>query len=259
MGRRRRLVLDTVAALVLVSLLASGTAAAATPGRIAETVGSATEIPYVGFDVSWPNCDQTLPSGRDFAVVGVTGGHPFSTNPCLARQFAVARGTGLAELYMNITAPNGATAGLGRTGPAGTCRPTMYWCRSYNYGYRAAAAAWSYAVRQLGSAGAHAPRWWLDVEFSPRWSSSPSVNAAAVAGALRYLESRRVRVGVYSTSYQWRTIVGPYRPRVAVWYATAHTSTSLALQHCGAAYGFTGGPVKIVQYTPGGLDADTLC
>lgn len=249
-----RLLRAGFAGLVLISLFA------AVPGVATATdtsVGHATAIPYLGFDVSWPNCNQRLPGGRDFAVVGVTGGRAFTTNPCLASQFVIAKRTGLAELYMNIGTPAGASAGRGRTGPAGTCSTTQLWCRSYNYGYNAARAAWSTAVSRLGS-GAYAPRWWLDVELNGNWTRSTSVNAAAIAGALRYL-SPRVRVGVYSTSYQWRTIAGTYRPRVAVWYATVHTSAQLALQHCSAAYSFTGGPVKIVQYTSGSVDADTLC
>ena len=255
MRTSRRLLRAGLTGLVLLSLfVAVPSVATATDTG----VGHATAIPYLGFDVSWPNCAQRLPGGRDFAVVGVTGGRAFTTNPCLASQFPVAKRTGLAELYMNIGILAGASAGMGRTGPRGICSTTQLWCRSYNYGYNAARAAWSYAVSRLGS-GAYAPRWWLDVELNGNWSTrSTSVNAAAIAGALRFL-SGKVRVGVYSTSYQWRTIAGSYRPRVAVWYATVHTTASLALHHCAASYGFTGGPVKIVQYTWGSVDADVLC
>ena len=211
----------------------------------------------MGYDVSWPNCGASAPS-REFAIVGVTGGHPFSANPCLAGEFAVARRGRSAQLYMNITAPNGNTVGMGRTGPAGTCSTVAVLCRAYNYGFNAARAAFLYAVRRVGSVAEHTG-WWLDVEFSARWSRSTFVNARSIAGALAFLRAHGLAAGIYSTSYQWRHIAGSYHPGVPVWYATAYGTPSGARVHCTASSGFTGGPVRLVQYTPAGLDADTIC
>ena len=211
----------------------------------------------MGYDVSWPNCGVSAPA-RQFAIVGVTGGHPFSTNPCLAVEFAAARRGRSAQLYMNITAPNGNTVGMGRSGPAGTCSPVAVLCRAYNYGFNAARAAFLYAVRRLGPVAEHTG-WWLDVEFTVRWSRSTSVNARSIAGALAFLRTRGLGAGIYSTSYQWRHIAGAYHPHVPVWYATAYQTASGARVHCAPSSGFTGGPVRMVQYTPAGLDADTIC
>ena len=46
----------------------------------------------VGYDVSWPQCAQTLPTVLAFAVVGVNGGLATTTNPCLSSQLAWAAG-----------------------------------------------------------------------------------------------------------------------------------------------------------------------
>lgn len=249
MGRAAAWVTAVLAACLLASLFATASPAQASGMYLASR--------SMGYDVSWPNCGMAAPV-RQFAIVGVTGGHPFSTNPCLAGEFAAASRGRSAQLYMNITAPNGATAGMGRSGPAGTCSPVAALCRAYNYGYSAARAAYLYAVRRLGSVAKHTG-WWLDVEFSARWSRSPAVNARSIAGALAFLRAHGLPAGVYSTSYQWQRIAGSYHPHVPVWYATAYRTATRARVHCASASGFTGGPVRMVQYTPAGLDADTTC
>lgn len=241
-------------AVVLAACAIASMSVAASP---AQAGGIYLASRSMGYDVSWPNCGVSAPS-RQFAIVGVTGGHPFSTNPCLAGEFVVARRGRSAQLYMNITAPNGNTVGMGRRGPAGTCSTVGVLCRAYNYGFNAARAAFLYAVRRVGSVAEHTG-WWLDVEFSARWSSSASLNARSIEGALAFLRAHGLTAGIYSTSYQWRHIVGSYHPHVPVWYATAYQTASGARVHCAPSSGFTGGPVRMVQYTPAGLDADTIC
>ncbi len=211
----------------------------------------------IGYDVSWPNCGSRPPA-HQFAVVGVTGGHPFSANPCLAAEFATARRPATTQLYLNITAPVSSHAAMGRTGPAGTCSSVQQLCRAYNYGYNAAREALAYAARRLGDAAVRTT-WWLDVELGFGWSSSTRVNARAIAGALAYIRGRHLAVGVYSTAFQWRTIAGRYRPGSPIWYATVSRSAIAARRHCATASSFTGGPVRMVQYAPGGLDADVTC
>lgn len=211
----------------------------------------------VGYDVSWPNCGSPQPVQR-FAVVGVTGGLPFTANPCLVAEFRAAQRTGVAQLYMNIAATGRTTAGMGRTGPAGACARSAPLCTAYNCGYAAARAAYSLARSRLG-ASAVRTTWWLDVEFGPNWSASPSVNARAVAGALAFLRGRGLPVGIYSTAYQWSRIVGRFRPGVPTWYATVTRSAAAARYACTASRSFTGGIVRMVQFAPGGLDADTVC
>lgn len=241
-----------VVAATLVSMLAA--VASPAPAQAGPTLLASRAV---GYDVSWPNCGTRLPDVR-FGVIGVTGGLPFSTNPCLAAEFTAARRTLSAQLYMNIAAPGGPTAGRGRSGPAGTCSTRQVLCRAYNYGYNAARAAYVYAAHSLGSRATRTA-WWLDVELGMRWSASTSVNARSVAGALAYLRSRHLAVGVYSTTYQWQTLVGTYRPGVPVWYATVNRAAAAARRHCTSGSAFTGGAVRMVQYAPGGLDTDVVC
>jgi hypothetical protein len=249
--RLSRAVRIGLAALALVALLTG-----AIPG-IVQPVAAATPSRYLGFDVSWPNCGRTLPSGTDLAVVGVTGGKPFTKNPCFRAQYLAAHRRGVVRFYLNLNRPRGLVT---LNGGAGHCRTTDWLCRGYNYGWHAASTAWRYAASQIGSAPLHT-RWWLDIETSNTWSSNPRVNARVIAGALAFLRTRRHadRVGIYSTSYQWHRIAGSYRPHVAVWYATVATSASRAAAFCHSRYAFTGGAVKMVQYAPVGIDRDYLC
>src|SRR3954452_20233505 len=99
---------------VLRSLLVSGIAAVAVALGLPATSASAApaDPPTVGYDVSHPQCGQTLPAGQAFGVVGVNGGLPTTANPCLASQLPWAgRSTGAiaaqpeAQLYVNTANP----------------------------------------------------------------------------------------------------------------------------------------------------------
>lgn len=69
------------AVVVLASLtLVGGSAAAAHAGSVP-----------TGYDVSYPQCNQTLPSGQAFGVVAVNEGLGNTTNPCLAAEIAWAQ------------------------------------------------------------------------------------------------------------------------------------------------------------------------
>lgn len=242
--------------LLLAVLGAAALLTGAIPGLVPHA-SAAVPSRYLGFDVSWPNCGKTLPTGTVLAVIGVTGGKPYTKNPCFRAQYVAAHRRGVVRFYMNLNKPRGV---ISLSGPAGHCATTNWTCRGYNYGWHAASAAWRYAASQIGT-GPLRTRWWLDVETSNTWSSSTRVNARVIAGALAFLRTRghADRVGIYSTNYQWRKIAGTYRPRVAVWYATVATSASRAAAYCHSRYRFTGGPVKMVQYAPVHIDRDYLC
>lgn len=66
---------------------------------------------FYGYDVSYPNCAQTLPSDRAFAVVGVNGGIASTVNRCLSDQLSWAKNSsGLTkqpkiQLYVNTGNP----------------------------------------------------------------------------------------------------------------------------------------------------------
>jgi hypothetical protein len=251
-GRRAR-----VGRRVLAGVGAAALLAGLVPASVTASSGTAASSVTGGFDVSWPNCGREFPAGTVLAVVGVTGGKPFTQNPCLRAQYLAARRHGVVRFYLNINKPRGAAS---LTGPLGRCATANWSCRGFNYGWHAAESAWRYAVGQVGTSAVRT-RWWLDVEMTNSWTSSTTVNARVIAGALAYLASRghADRAGVYSTAYQWQRIAGAYRPGVAVWYATVASSARAAGAFCRPRYGFTGGPVKMVQYRPVGIDRDYLC
>jgi hypothetical protein len=250
--RASRLVRLGLAVIGAVALLTG-----AIPGIVPRASAATPASAYIGFDVSWPNCGRSLPTKTVLAVVGVTGGKPYTKNPCFRAQYAEARRHGVVRFYMNLNKPRGE---ITMRGPAGHCNRHNWSCRGYNYGWHAASAAWRYAASQIGTAPLRT-RWWLDVETSNTWSSNTRINARVIAGALAFLRSRghADRVGVYSTNYQWRRIAGSYRPGVAVWYATVAKTAARASVYCHPRYGFTGGPVRMVQYSPVHIDRDYLC
>jgi hypothetical protein len=249
LARRARLALAAAAAAVVLGGIV--------PGFAPRASAAAPESRPIAVDVSWPNCGRALPPTAVLAVVGVTGGRPFTKNPCLRDQYTAARGQGAVRFYLTL---NKARGPVSLRGPAGRCAARDWACRGFNYGWQAARRAWRYAASQVGPAALHT-RWWLDVETTNSWSRNRTVNARVVAGALAFLRSRghADRVGVYSTRYQWARIAGAYRPGVDVWYATAVSSATEAAKFCAAKYGFTGGRVRMVQYAPVRIDRDYLC
>lgn len=251
--------------------------------QTARTVKAAGTYGVTGFDISWPQCGANNPSPSfDVAVVGVTGGHGFSGNPCLAGEFSWGQQATLpSALYVNIDLPS-PTPSQGSSGPAGKCVAADTSCFAYNYGFNNS----QYAVGYAKSQGVDARVWWLDVETNNNWQTraagtyrtarpatpaapvayaySTSMNARAIAGAIDGLVASNKIAGVYSTAYQWNLIAGAYAPQVPIWYATADTVGHAPL-YCDQSNSFTGGPIWMVQYTvapsaPGyGVDGDYAC
>jgi len=191
-----------------------------------------------GNDISWPQCGGAFPTKAGFGIVGVNNGVPFSQNPCLSAewQWALAN-KGAPAYYMNISNP-------------GTTSPS-------SYGASAAAYALNYATTATGASSAANHVWWIDVETANSWSSDQAANAAVVQGALTYLKQHTAKaVGIYSTGYQWGVITGGVHLGAPVWAAGASSAAS-APSMCGT--GFTGQPVKVVQYPAGAYDGDYRC
>jgi hypothetical protein len=208
--------------------------------------------PGWGYDISWPQCSKGYPQGTfDFATIGVTGGRPYTGNPCLADEvsWATAAQSGVPpHVYVNLDLDGAAT---GRR----DCQPDDHPCRAFNHGVNTAADAVSYATSQ----GVRATYWWLDVELGNLWSDvNLDWNAAVVAGAIDEMQRRGVRVGIYSTSLQWRLITGDYRPAVPSWPAV-YGDQAAAPASCDPASAFTAGPVLMVQYSGTGFDRDYVC
>jgi hypothetical protein len=183
-------------------------------------VGAAFAAPSAGspqgVDVSYPQCGAPLPTGQAFAIVGVNGGRTTTTNPCLATQLAwAAESTGGTvhddiQLYVNTGNPGGQGAAWPRSGRNrhGTCNGSNSRACSYQYG-------WERARDDATIRGIRNPRqymWWLDVETVNTWDHTDgggTRNAAVLEGMTDYFTAIGVRgVGLYSTRYQWDSIVG---------------------------------------------------
>jgi LysM repeat protein len=204
----------------------------------------------VGYDVSYPNCAVPVPASHAFAVIGLNWGRPFTTNPCFAREWAVAQPP--PSIYINTaysrTLFRHITPDCGAAGRSQPLRRAAQ--RAYAVGCSEAAAA-------LKLVAATSPlAIWLDVEPGNTWSSQRSLNAATIKGILEHLltQSPHPMVGVYSNVGFWRQIAGAWSSlSVPEWVATG------APDPPGCPSGFANGPVWLSQSSDGPLDVDTVC
>ncbi|MBT2532614.1 hypothetical protein J7E83_10880 [Arthrobacter sp. ISL-48] len=248
----------------------------ATPASAAPSPGEGTQS-LLGNDVSWPQCNKTLPSGQAFAIVGVNNGLANTTNPCLARQLewagtssgAVASQPKVA-LYVNTANPGTAgtwwptsneyPAGTSVHNPYGTCKsPDVGEACSYMYGY---AKAYDDAyIRGISTPSEYL--WWLDVETGNSWSTNRNANRAVLEGMTDFFHSIQADVGIYSTSYQWGQIVGTVGSSSSLyslpsWLAGARTASG-AKTNCSNAPLTGGGKVTLAQFVSRGFDYDHSC
>lgn len=267
--RRRRP--HATRALALLLLLV-GTAA--TP-----VAAAATGAPATGYDLSYPQCDQTLPAAGAFAIVGVNSGLPFGANPCLGAAGGTSelRWAGAAAgLYANTADPgplrsshwpNGQTAPqpCNTADSPGADTPGC----AYDYGWNAAADSYADAVAayvSLGWAPAGATRtplanaWWLDVETANSWEASTVNNVAELQGERDFLASAgAASVGFYSPSAHWQQITGgttSFSTSPAWVPGAASSADGQALCSAPAP---SGGPVALVQFPAGANTADLAC
>ena len=229
----------------------------------------------LGNDISWPQCGSDLPELRGFAVIGVNGGRPNTTNPCLATQLAWAASTSdpakvaPVALYVNAANPGSATAswwptsnayrGTGVSNPYGMCNGTETAACAYIYGY-----AMAYDdVNVRGVPNAKHRLWWLDVETGNSWSPDLIANTADLEGMTAYLQSIGAEVGIYSTTYQFGEITGTLDPgsnlnKLKSWIAGA-TSKATARAYCSSSPLTSAGIVALAQFTAGPFDYDYPC
>ena len=214
-----------------------------------------------GYDISYPQCGGAYPAGA-FGIVGVNGGYPFlHYNPCLADEYAHSPdaalyiNTGYDPLYTQVdgqhTIPECLTKSAAIKGSADQKAAWAVGCSE-------ASRSMAYAASQ----GVAKPEgWWLDVETENSWSSTDlSLNQYTIQGLVDTLHRKSpATVGIYSTGYQWRTIVGrlPVSGVRASWVATGNLSAEGAHARCGT--GFSGAPVWLVQYIQGGFDTNYVC
>jgi hypothetical protein len=226
--------------------------------------------------------------GAAFGVLGTNNGKSFTRNPCLVTELAWAKRLPLAPaFYANTGNPGPKLAKhwpLGQTSPkvCATSDPNSPGC-SYDYGWNAAWQSYTVAVdaaqhlhgveRWNARYRAANVDWWLDVETMNSWQAvdGPATtmayirDVATIAGAFDALRAIGVvRVGIYSTAYQWGRITGGARitqgrfADAPVWLA-GYESHAAAVAGC-AHHGFTRGPVVMTQYLGAdGFDSNVLC
>jgi len=205
---------------------------------LATGVTPAGAVPVVGSDISFPQCNRSLPATGAFGIVGVNNGRPYTANPCLAQEYRWALASGIVEFYLN------------------TANPGVALSDAYGYGFDAARDAYATATKQVSAGPGH--QWWLDVETANSWSPDKGANTAVIAGVIAFLRGRDVAVGIYSTRYQWGVITGGASiPSVPNWVPGAQSGAA-AQSFCSASRSFSGGPVVMTQYTTQ-FDYDYLC
>lgn len=236
-----------------------------------------------GYDISYPQCGRSYPTGQRFGVVGVNGGLANDANGCLRRELVWAQSSGglasppqaPASLYIN-TADPGPAQGVtdwphSGTNSYGTCRGR--WSRACAYLYGQQRATYSYnLVSAINPGIASTAPWWLDIETSNTWATSSKLgykglNIAAIQGFISGLYSvgAAAPVGIYSTASQWEVITGLTARTTASALSTSPPAWVGATQtlkrahaRC-ASIGFTGASPTLAQYSLNGYDADLRC
>jgi hypothetical protein len=230
-----------------------------------------------GRDVSYPQCDTTLPPGQAFGVVAVNEGLPNNTNPCLAAEIDWAQASSggtrqpKASLYVNTADPgnHGVTDwpadnsdpvfGNHVKDPYGMCRGGNSQACAWQYG-------WDMAEMDARTRGVQSPgsyRWWLDVETANSWESSTQNNRADLEGMASYFRHIGGKVGIYSTASQWNPIVGTVRSssplyRLPDWRPGAKTLAQ-AKKNCRLTPLTGGGTVAVTQWKTPSANSDFSC
>lgn len=174
-------------------------------------------------------------------------------------EYRWAAAAGPPGLYLNTANPGPQSAGwYRRHSPDAACGPGRDAACAYDYGSHAARLAFAYANANGPSGPGHT--WWLDVETTNSWSATDlASNLADITGAIDFLRSKSVVVGLYSTRYQWGVITGGASfPGLANWVPGAG-SAAQAATFCSASFSFSGGPVMITQFVTHGFDFDYAC
>lgn len=245
----------------------------------------------LGIDISYPQCDQKLPTNQAFGIVGVNGGLATTANPCLSDQLRWAAksvgGTSQEKLQLYVNTAN--PGGLGTESwpqdnfdPAGNFVITPYQGCT---GGDTLSCAWQYgwnrahedvnkwfppsAVQAKIDQDPTKYIWWLDVELENTWKTGKSTfdylsNIAVLEGMAEYFSSRNIRTGLYSTAYQWGEITGNIISTdsrlvgLPNWRPGGYSLTT-AKQACDVKPLTKDGKVVLAQYISRGLDYNYSC
>jgi len=224
-----------------------------------------------GFDIGYLQCGTVYPSGA-FGIVGVDSGWPFISslhpgNPCLASEYVSSPSAGL---YVNTGFDPSYTDSNHTTTDCAARSANVVGTPSQQAAWAAGCSEAQKDLAYVASAGIANPSgWWLDVETANSWCGQAgtnctdlSLNQYTIQGLIDTLAANSTAaVGIYSTSYQWSSIVGtlPVSGAAADWYASGLHSGKHAAAYCGSSHSFSGAPVSIVQYVTSSTDRDYAC
>jgi hypothetical protein len=235
---------------------------------------SAAPATPLGNDISWPQCNKTLPKGQAFGIVGVNNGLANNTNPCLSTQLSWAAnstgGTGQSKVSLYVNTANPGLAGswwpssndYGSTtvnNPYGTCDHSDSVACAYMYGYGKAYD--DATIRGVSSPSSYL--WWLDVETINSWETNKAANTADLEGMSAYFQSIGAQIGLYSTSSQWNQIAGTVSASsnlysLKSWIPGARNQAD-AQSKCSLPPLTAGGQVTLTQFVSKNLDYDYSC
>lgn len=275
--RRRALVAMAGVALALTAC-SSGTHAqapkprpSASSTRLAPSPSAAPTTNKHGFDVSYPQCNTTLPEKAAFGIVGLNKFIGTDFNPCFKQEMKWAKklpGAGQMpgfSVYVHIENPGAKLAKHWPTNggtPYGTCHGETDTACSYEYGEDLAYGD----LRRLNTEGAgRGLRIFEDVEEGYSWQGTDHAadNLAAMEGMATAFEQAGDTVGIYSNAIPMDHIVGPLPPssnlrKLPVWVLGAENMAE-ARQNC-ASNRFAG-KVVIAQLAGNAypIDEDVLC
>ncbi len=202
----------------------AASAAALTAGSL--PASAATNSPYTsgtnGYDVSYPQCPgTTAPSAASgttytFAIIGIGGGRPFTSNTCASAETATATGSGITNIsyYFNtgyagayaksILKPCATEAASGADGVfAGLA----------GHALKADQQAWEIGCSEALYAQDNAPTvaptmWWADVETGNSWSTNTTLNDFTLDGLSYQMQTGGAIGGFYSYGSAWNKIAG---------------------------------------------------
>lgn len=235
-------------------------------------------------DISYPQCAAPLPGNAAFAIVGVNDELGNTTNRCLAQELAwAAKSTGgsaqpKTQLYVLFANPGlqasvwpksnsyQGTTPANRFGNCGTKggKPQLTLACSFMYGY--ARGYDDVTIRGIDRPAAY--RWWIDVETGLSYQRDTAQNRAAMQGMIVGLKTAGIkRIGLYSTTSQWKTIAGTVKSNSPLygrsnWIALGKSTVTKARKACSGTP-LPGGTIAMVQvvvpYGSGSIDRNVSC
>jgi hypothetical protein len=247
--------------------LAVGLAIGMAAVGLTATTQSASATTLSGYDISWPQCSVAQggfgnpmpPTTTGFVVIGLTDGHPFSDNPCLADQLAWATTN-------HVTAAPYTMSGFPTPAQITTYGASGPWSAATRAGQLSNAGyAEAVDLRQgLTSVGWAPTQVWVDVEplSSQPWATTTAAhreNRFVLEGLMRGLHDGGLGYGLYSNLNGWQTITGTWRlPGVPAWATSGPSSSATALAKCSAP-AVSAGKVYLSQWWDSQFDYDLAC